>query len=608
MKKNYFSSVSLFCIILLLSSIILSGCKSKKEILFASEYITIGNDVEPLIPLDSNAETCLIKDKGIACYKFTKNQKLDIVNVFNKKGSATISARVKIKPTEKQQVRLYNEKNFPFYFGFLKTQDFDSKGNLVNSNSLLNSKITVFAEESKFITDFENPQCVFEVNMAVPVDEKGQPVIPEGIFVYSDLYCELIHFDVDEAAIGFDYSNTFPVFGFSSNGGIVDHSCSHVDFSGGSLIFSLKNNQIPEIEITLSDNPQYKSTDDMYFFIDLQIDGEKFQINNVPSANKLYIPVSILKNKFPQIEITSNSRCVSGMKLKNNTDTEKIYNDVLTPLKADPGFILKYNMADWRNRDYEVFQWDRFPEILIFEFKDFEIQDKFLKRMAFFVEKTGYKGTLVTNEEFKNIHGFNANDYKASDFANFYNLADETGFELNDEEIILKKYLINNGILNLTGNGSVVAGKGGIASSSRQSGAKTESRLFVHEVLHTLFFIDEGFRNYVAAAYEIFDPYTKQFLIDYFDANPQWNYDTNDSYLMLNEFMSYIMEHKSSDVGAFFMDRATYQNVVNYTPTLCQYIIDTKGSGFTEAALTMEAYTYDKFGIKAGDVGLIHKF
>ena len=52
----------------------------------------------------------------------------------------------------------------------------------------------------------------------------------------------------------------------------------------------------------------------------------------------------------------------------DENNVNKVYNDVLSPLQADPGYILKYNTKNWRLRDYEIFQWDRFPEILIFDF------------------------------------------------------------------------------------------------------------------------------------------------------------------------------------------------------------------------------------------------
>lgn len=602
--------IFVLCTVLCCIFFSLTGCKEKKEILFASEYVTLGNDVEPLIPLDSNAKTCLITEEGYANFKFSNKQKDDIINVYNMKGSAAISVRVRVCPTEKQQVALYNNQNFPLYFGFLSKKDFDDNGNLHSDFSRMTSTITVQANESKMIKDLLSPEVVFEIKMAVGYDDQGKLNIPEGVFIYSALNCEIILIDVDEAYIGYDYSNpAYNVYGFSSNGGIIHPESSSVDFSGGSLIFPANDVELPIIEVTLSDNPAYKSKDNVMFYVVLQAGNDKFQINNVPSAKTLCIPVSIFNNKFPRVDIVENKDCVTSIKMKRLKATNKVYNDVLSPLQADPGYILKYNTKNWRLRDYEIFQWDRFPEILIFDFKDFNIQDKYLKRMAFFVEKTGYKGRLVTNEEFEGIHGFNANDYKAEDFARFYNLADEQNFKLNEEEYILKKYLINNGILLLNGDGSVKAGKGGIASASRESGTKTEARLLNHEVLHTLFFIDEGFRNYVVSTYSVFDPKTKQFLIDYFDANPQWNYDTNDEYLMHNEYMSYILEHKSSDVGPFFVDRArNYPNVRNYTPELSDYIIETGGSGFTEAAKAMESYTFDTFGLLAGNVGLINKF
>lgn len=546
---------------------------------------------------------------GESVFLFSAAEKAQIEDNFNKYASAEviIHAQVSYNPENKKT------DNPPFAVGFLYNTDFDQKGKIVsNPSRALTPGASFFSEKTllSFQTLAEHSDGSFEVGLPVKKLNNGNAVIPAGFFVYSDSPVKVLGIKIEEAKLGFDYAGAHPVYYAMPQGGEILYNPSEgIDFSQGSGIFSYNAAIIPEIQITLNDNPEYKTKEGRYVYVNLEAGSDKFQINNVPSAKTLSIPVSILNKAFPKIKITQNEKCVSALIIKGMDNSPKVYEDVLTPLNADPGIVLSYKTENWRNPDYEVFRWDRYPEILIMDFKTFECQAKFLKRMAFFVEKTGFKGRLVTNEEFKNLHGFNANDYKAVDFARFYNLADETCFKLNPEEIILKKYLVNNGILGLKEDGSVYAIKGGIATASRQSGTATEARLFNHEVLHTLFFIDEGYRNHVAKTYDYFDSDTKQFLIDYFDANPQWNYDTNDEYLMLNEYMSYIMEHNKDDVGPFFVNRAkNYANVKNYTPVLSQYIVDTNGKGFTDAAKAMEEYTFAKFGLVAGNVGLIKKY
>jgi len=61
----------------------------------------------------------------------------------------------------------------------------------------------------------------------------------------------------------------------------------------------------------------------------------------------------------------------------------------LAPIPADPGKILSYPQASWRDKRYEVFRWDVFPQILIFDTANYDVQDQLFKRLAFFVEKAG---------------------------------------------------------------------------------------------------------------------------------------------------------------------------------------------------------------------------
>jgi hypothetical protein len=129
------------------------------------------------------------------------------------------------------------------------------------------------------------------------------------------------------------------------------------------------------------------------------------------------------------------------------------------PLPADPGGVLLYDTAAWRNSEYELFSWNRFPEILIMDTASYEVQSRFFKRLAFFVEKRGYRGRLVTNREFAGLHGFNAHDYRAEDLAVFYQTARERLFTLNPEEELLKEILLDNGVIR--DDGIFTPGKGG---------------------------------------------------------------------------------------------------------------------------------------------------
>ena len=81
--------------------------------------------------------------------------------------------------------------------------------------------------------------------------------------------------------------------------------------------------------------------------------------------------------------------------------------------------VLLYDPEHWRQPDYELFSWTRFPGILIMDTASYAVQSRFFKRLAFYVEKRGYRGRLIPEEEFAGLHGFNAHDYRAEDLARF---------------------------------------------------------------------------------------------------------------------------------------------------------------------------------------------
>ena len=84
-------------------------------------------------------------------------------------------------------------------------------------------------------------------------------------------------------------------------------------------------------------------------------------------------------------------------------------------------------------------------------------------------------------------------------------------------------------------------------------------------------------------------------------------YDVNDDYLMHNEFMAYIMQQKLSEVAAYFVHLANRGSVMKATPTYAAYVRETKGRGFEDAAIAMNDYVYDRFGIVCGNIALVSR-
>ena len=224
----------------------------------------------------------------------------------------------------------------------------------------------------------------------------------------------------------------------------------------------------------------------------------------------------------------------------------------LEPKTADPGVILSYPEGSWRDSRYEVFRWDKFPEILIFDTADYDVQDRLLKRLAFFVEKAGFRGRLAVDAEIADLHGWNAHDYRAEDLAAFFEAARSTNFPLLREERELETILLSEGIIRIDSASRIIPGKGAIISISRESDKTDKAlrqRFMAHEGFHGLYFIDEEFRLFCRRRWEIFPASAKKFLLSFFDFQA---YDTKDPYLVVNEYMAHVLQQPVSQIAWYF--------------------------------------------------------
>ena len=379
---------------------------------------------------------------------------------------------------------------------------------------------------------------------------------------------------------------------------------------------------MPEIEVryfkdSVSDDLQAESlqTENSsrkeYGRIHLNIGGENIIIKRIEGLSSVKLPAAAFNKPFSRVDITKGREQVSCVLMIDGDASERIAgeDEVPSPVKTDPGLILNWNFDCWRNSDYEFFEWDRFPGILFFDIRTLEIQEKFFTRLAFFVEKQGYKGRILTNEELEGKHGYNAHDYSSESMARFFNKVYDIGFKLNDEEILLKKILLANGFLSLDTEvpGHVKGENKGLVSISRETPGWSRVRLLAHEGWHTLFFTSEEFRNFVAATYYTMDPSSRDFLIGFFRSQKSLGYDINDAYLMKNEFMAYVMQQPLKKVSEYFTGIAGWGSVMKAEPELSAYIRETNARGFEDAAVMLDDFVHDKWGIECGNIALVEK-
>jgi hypothetical protein len=277
-----------------------------------------------------------------------------------------------------------------------------------------------------------------------------------------------------------------------------------------------------------------------------------------------------------------------------------------TPIPADPGLILSYKKGNWRDQRYEVFQWEGFPSVLIFDTADYAVQDRLFKRLAFFVEKAGYRGRLSTDRELAGQHAWNAHDYRAEDLAAFFTLAEATDFPLLAEEEELKAILLNNGILKRAAYQKIDAGVGAVISLSQESSDYLRKQFMTHEGFHGVFFVDEEFRDFSKARYNNLSLAARNFILSFFDYQ---HYDIADSYLVINEFQAHVLQQPASQAGWYFggnlaarIEASPWRRSILPKKDEASATWPEIATAFQTEANALSAYVNKRWGLDAGRV------
>lgn len=516
-----------------------------------------------------------------------------------------------------------------FAYGLLRNNDFKSNVKLKNQleeRPLVRGPLTAFAGKR------------FSVSLALSADDL---LTARGFAVYATAPVKLIRAEIKQASLGWNLdvnqvsntidkptsaensSSSVPVvgwYGFGPEGGaLIFSEYNHTDFSSGANIF--KGSLPPKITVALTDCKNDIGPYESQTRVKLTVGSESVSIRRAPSQTKVSLCCSALKDYYQPVYVTQNAQMVRSLVMEPtlpepvlpvSTLTESALNTsvknngrVLTPIPCDPALLLSWDKNTWRTNDYELLCWEQFPNVLLFDVRDYAIQDSFFKRLAFFVEKKGFRGRLVTDEEVANIHGYNAHDYSATSLANFFETARQTGFSLNNYELLLRDILIANGLI-IEENGKYLAGSGAVVSISQESATYLRSTFIAHENFHGIFFSDADFRSYVTQVFNEADPKSLEFLINYFTKTPTLNYDIEDQVLLENEFMAYLIQQSLSRVADYFAKNLAIRgSVIKDYPVLAKYVRDTKGTGFYESAKKLSYYLYDRWGLAAGRATLV---
>ena len=602
LKKNRIALISIANLILLLILVLLSFIKKnpseksadsslERRYTFMRGISNLTLEGKNLIALNHESVSGFISDtknQDILFYLFTSEQKSILSQKTKSHGGAAVELSVFDDGNKKSKCRSVK-------FGFIRDSNLKGGG-------------IVFPEDAMSQADFdfsESKSSEAKISICVSRDDDIA-----GFYVFGEDAFHIGGVQIVDARIGFDISTDVPVWAFSSNGGHADCESFSVDFYGGKKTFGTENSAagvLPKIEIALKSSDEVPVDGEMDRVV-FRYGREDFVVRRSPEKNSYTIQAAATEDRFASMDFVKNASLVESVFMSANPAELCPENGIVdTPLLTDVGLIIQWPRDSWRGRDYELFRWEQFPDVLVFDFKSYDIQTKFLGRLSFFVEKPEYKGKFVGNDFFEENRSYNAHDYKADDIARFFTEAEKQKFRLNDEEILLRKILLKNGVIVQDKNGKYGPGTGAIISISRESWTELRYQLMAHEAWHGIYFTDGDFRTFADSVYAKTNRQGIDFLKAYFETYDSLGYDTKNEYLMRNEFMAYMLQKSPERTKDYFLNISNWTTLCEKYPEQVAYIRKNDCEDFRKASEALCNYVSKRWGYWGGRTYLVSK-
>lgn len=591
-------------------------CVSYKILTDDVSKITFFN--EPLTALNRAALKGVVKEGNYAYFAFRETQQKLFSDFYNTHSTTSVIIKIGVPKLSAESLSTILLTPFPFYYGFLYPSDFNN-GKFVTKKSIENRSLPKILAGCDLRNFFEllntknnsNKFTYFQISFAIAKNTDTNK-LPIGFFITTTSDLKITDVAIDIARLGFDKTSDVAFFGVSSNGGDFGSS-TLADFTGAPLIFSSSNNAgslMPCVTLTFQNNGMGLSDGgDWKRSFPFLIAGNTYAIYKAQDDNlndvSIKVQTQLLKQPFSRYETKSKTVIMKKIIMAEN-DEKLLTSPGISPLKTDVGLITTGNMTNWRNKDYELFEWDRFKNVLIFDTRNYKVQSDFFRRMAFYCEKKGYRGKVLTDRELGDMHGYNAHDYSSKSIANFFNAVDKRGVKITDKEIILRDIALNNGLIEKSDTG-YKEGLGAVISISQQSPLWLRRSLSNHELWHGLYFTDEDFRKKCSDIYESLGDKSHDFITGYWASQETLGYDQSDEDLLRNELMAYIMQQSKSNVAPYFVHLANRGSVMAAIPKLCEWVRDSNGAVFIDISKKFDDYVRARWHLNCGRAGMVYQ-
>jgi hypothetical protein len=245
---------------------------------------------------------------------------------------------------------------------------------------------------------------------------------------------------------------------------------------------------------------------------------------------------------------------------------------------------------------FSLYRWDRFPAVLIFDLADFPAQNRMFSRLAFYLEKSGYRGRLLSDSQLAGRHGWNAHDYGPAGLASFFNAAETARFPLDAEELLLRAIALREGIIvagdTAQGGGTFVPGAGAVLSISRSSSKYERILLLAHESYHGIYFCSKEYQELCARIWKSAPAAERLFMTRLLGA---LGYDATSRDLVVNEFQAYLLQQPRSMAAAYFERVGKLLTDAAGNPAASDAM-----PGLMKDESTLEAFLRSRYGIRAG--------